>query len=144
MKCLSIRQPWSWLIMHNYKDVENRTWRVNTSKPSWILIHASKKYEGGVLDRLFDKGIITAQTYGEAAKSKEQLGCILGEALLYSISTQNVSLWAEPNCYHWYFLATTLFVEPIPYKGKLGLFDVPEHILPIITVGEYEPSKQTR
>ena len=26
MKALSIRQPWAWLIVNGYKDVENRTW----------------------------------------------------------------------------------------------------------------------
>jgi len=26
VKCLSIRQPWAWLIIHGGKDVENRTW----------------------------------------------------------------------------------------------------------------------
>jgi len=24
--CLSIRQPWAWLITHGHKDIENRTW----------------------------------------------------------------------------------------------------------------------
>lgn len=23
---LSIRQPWAWLIVNGYKDIENRTW----------------------------------------------------------------------------------------------------------------------
>jgi len=26
MKALSIRQPYAWLIIHGYKDIENRTW----------------------------------------------------------------------------------------------------------------------
>ncbi|CAI1622745.1 ASCH domain [Serratia quinivorans] len=39
MKALSIRQPWAWLIVKGYKDIENRTWRTNYRGP--VLIHAS-------------------------------------------------------------------------------------------------------
>lgn len=27
MKALSIKQPWAWLIVNGYKDIENRDWR---------------------------------------------------------------------------------------------------------------------
>ena len=40
MKAISIRQPWAWLIVHGYKDVENRTWATKHRGP--ILIHAGK------------------------------------------------------------------------------------------------------
>ena len=39
MKALSIRQPWAWLIVNGYKDVENRSWR--TKYRGQVLIHAS-------------------------------------------------------------------------------------------------------
>ena len=26
MRALSIKQPWSWLIVHGHKDIENRDW----------------------------------------------------------------------------------------------------------------------
>ena len=37
---LSIRQPWAWLIVNGYKDIENRNWR--TSVRGRIYIHAGK------------------------------------------------------------------------------------------------------
>lgn len=40
MKVLSIRQPWAWLIVSGYKDVENRTWSMHHRGP--LLIHAAK------------------------------------------------------------------------------------------------------
>ncbi|MCS4265946.1 ASCH domain-containing protein [Serratia sp. BIGb0163] len=39
MKAISIRQPWAWLIVNGYKDIENRTW--NTKFRGQVLIHAS-------------------------------------------------------------------------------------------------------
>jgi hypothetical protein len=29
LKAISIRQPWAWLIVNGYKDVENRIWAAN-------------------------------------------------------------------------------------------------------------------
>ena len=40
MLALSIRQPWAWLIVHGWKDIENRTWR--TRVRGRFLIHAAK------------------------------------------------------------------------------------------------------
>ena len=48
MKALSIRQPWAWLIIHGYKDVENRSWSTDYRGP--VLVHAGK-----TLDPRFDE-----------------------------------------------------------------------------------------
>jgi hypothetical protein len=40
MKALSVQQPWAWLIVHGYKDVENRTWP--TRQRGRIAIHAGR------------------------------------------------------------------------------------------------------
>ena len=40
MPALSIRQPWAWLILNGYKDVENRSWTAHVR--GTIAIHASK------------------------------------------------------------------------------------------------------
>lgn len=38
LKAISIRQPWAWLIVNGYKDVENRIWFANLR--GRVLIHA--------------------------------------------------------------------------------------------------------
>lgn len=38
--CLTIRQPWAWLIVNGIKDVENRTWKTN--RRGMFYIHAAK------------------------------------------------------------------------------------------------------
>mgnify|MGYP002359850962 FL=1 len=38
MKALSIRQPWAGLIIHGYKDIENRDWPTRYRGP--LLVHA--------------------------------------------------------------------------------------------------------
>jgi ASCH domain len=39
LRALSIRQPWAWLVVSGYKDIENRSWRTNHREP--LRIHAS-------------------------------------------------------------------------------------------------------
>src|SRR2546423_12295348 len=39
LRALSLRQPWAWLVVNGYKDIENRSWRTNHRGP--LLIHAS-------------------------------------------------------------------------------------------------------
>jgi ASCH domain len=39
MRTLSLRQPWAWLVVNGYKDIENRSWRTNHRGP--LVIHAS-------------------------------------------------------------------------------------------------------
>ena len=40
LKAISIRQPWAWLIVNGYKDVENRIWEAKLRGP--VLIHTGK------------------------------------------------------------------------------------------------------
>ena len=40
LKAISIRQPWAWLIVNGYKDVENRVWAAKLRGP--VLIHAGQ------------------------------------------------------------------------------------------------------
>ena len=39
MKVIVIRQPWAWLIVHGFKDIENRSW--STQYRGRLLIQAS-------------------------------------------------------------------------------------------------------
>jgi hypothetical protein len=40
LKAIFIRQPWAWLIVNGYKDIENRIWEAKLRGP--VLIHAGK------------------------------------------------------------------------------------------------------
>lgn len=43
MKAISIQQPWAWLIVNGFKDIENRDWP--TRFRGRISIHAGKKFD---------------------------------------------------------------------------------------------------
>ena len=42
LPCLSVRQPWASLIVHNFKPIENRTWPIAYRGP--FLVHAGKTW----------------------------------------------------------------------------------------------------
>ena len=39
LKVIVVRQPWAWLIVHGFKDIENRSWK--TRYRGTLLIQAS-------------------------------------------------------------------------------------------------------
>jgi hypothetical protein len=41
LKAISIRQPYAWLMVNGYKDIENRKWATKVRGP--VLIHAGTK-----------------------------------------------------------------------------------------------------
>ena len=43
MRCLSIKQPWAWLIVNGRKDVENRSWPTRVT--GLFLVHAGKTFD---------------------------------------------------------------------------------------------------
>lgn len=80
MRAISIRQPWTWLIVNGYKDIENRNWSTDYRGP--ILIHAAK-----TMDRRpilpFDVEIPTDL----------QRGGVIGQAVLVDCVEESNSPW---------------------------------------------------
>ena len=122
MKCLSVRQPWAWLIIHGGKDVENRTWSTDYRGP--LLIHASK----GMTKMEY----IDAREYIHEYIEKdirlpniEDLlrGFIIGKVNMIGCFDHLDSEWQNPGCYG-FLLENPEAIEPIPYKGQLGFFNV--------------------
>ena len=122
---LSIWQPWAWLIVNGFKDVENRTWRPNRLPP-WLLIHASKRFRPGEIVDIFED--IKAADLAQGARVtlndlKAQLGGIVGIARLTGCVQGSRSPWADrtPDTWHW-MLREALPLPFCPCKGQQGLW----------------------
>jgi hypothetical protein len=119
MKVLSLRQPWAWLVFHG-KDIENRSWPTRHRGP--VLIHASMNYdkEGKKwVVRNFPKIRIPIHL---------PRGAILGRVELADCVTASGNRWFF-GPYGFVLKNPVEFKKPVPYKGRLGIFDVPEEIL---------------
>lgn len=137
MKCLSIQQPWSWLIVNGYKDIENRNW--STDVRGCILIHAGKQAD----TTFFDEDGLLSLPYAEhicgkdiAALMPERLsdyerGGIVGYATLQKVVSQSESPWFVGR--YGFVLTQRRPVPFMPLRGQLNFFDVPAEIETEIT-----------
>jgi hypothetical protein len=140
MNCLSIRQPWADCVVPNQilldtwthdialpKRWENRKkWHYRYRGP--LLIHASRTYDH----------------YGIKCTSIGHVyGCIIGKVDLVSVRAPGDNLppdtWYQVGMWGLRLEAPVRFKEPISWLGQLGLFQVPESILPqeAFTAPEY-------
>lgn len=123
MKALSIRQPWAWLIVYGWKDVENRSW--HTKHRGRFLVHAAQ----GMTRAEYIETLDFVESIGSpdllrAFPKFDQLqrGGIIGSAELVDSAEASDSPW---------YMGEKAFVlrdpQPLPFqrlKGRLGFFDV--------------------
>lgn len=110
--CLSIQQPWAWLIVNGYKDIENRTWPTNFR--GRFLIHASKRMTRAdyFACKLFITGFTNLKLPPMPVLPR---GGIVGEAVLLDCVRVDHSDW---------FVGPFGFVlgqaKPLPFKPMKG------------------------
>jgi hypothetical protein len=124
MPALSIRQPWAWLIVHGFKDVENRDW--HTPFRGRFLVHAGKTLARAYYDEqvsaMAQRRILPAG-FPSFDELRTQCGGIVGEARLQLVADQSQSPWYIPGSYAW----RVTDAKPMPFwpmRGKLGFFNV--------------------
>jgi len=123
MKALSISQPWAWLIVNEQKDVEIRRW--NTKFRGEFLIHTGKKIDLESC-RMFDidpKSLIIGAIVGKARLIDVIKYWDSHSFLLDKERHLNPPDWFSPPLYG-FVLTDIRKLEPIPFKGKLGFFEV--------------------
>lgn len=139
MIALSIRQPWASLILKAGKSIENRCWP--TKFRGRFLVHASKgmtraEHEDALAFAVAavradprNAGVTETRTLRELGFAFDALerGGIIGSVELVDCVSESASLW---------FVGEFGFVlrdpQPLPFapwKGRLGFFDVPEHLM---------------
>jgi len=137
MKAISIRQPWAWLIVQGAKAVENRRWYTAYRGP--LLIHAARGctfpewcHAWDWIDerlphvrRLYPPPTYTQITRGGIIGQVDLVGCVNDADMDYK---PYYSAWAEPGHWHHQY-QNPVALEFRPYRGSLGLFDVPASLL---------------
>lgn len=119
MKVITIKQPWAWLILHGFKDMENRTWYTRHRGP--LAIHASARLEQAQFDAARD----IAEPLGIEIPDEIETGAILGTVELTKCVTNYQSPWAF-GPYHFILKNPELLAKPIPARGQLWIWDGPD------------------
>ncbi|MDQ0124649.1 hypothetical protein J2W17_003603 [Pseudomonas lini] len=128
MKALSIRQPWAWLIVHGWKDVENRSW--HTKHRGRFLVHAAQ----GMTRAEYQDAVMFVASFGPtdllvdfAPFEELQRGGIVGSVeLVDSVDTSESPWYMGEKAF--------LLVDPkplpfVPLKGRLNFFEVPDELV---------------
>ena len=120
MLILSIRQPWAWLIVNGWKNVENRNWP--TKMRGRFLVHASQTMTIGDYEacKLFVRGIAPGLADQIPARLNIERGGIVGEATLLDCVTRHDSEWFTGP--FGFVLADAKPLPFYPLKGRLGFF----------------------
>lgn len=117
MKCLSIRQPFAWLIVNGFKDIENRSWV--TKFRGTFLVHASKTLR---MDE-YNEAKLICDRLGIRLPAPNDLvrGCVVGKADVVGNDDNHPSPWFfGPNGI---LLERARPCKPIPLKGRLNFFE---------------------
>ena len=131
MKALSVRAPWWWAILHG-KPIENRDWYTNVR--GHVFIHASKFWKkdeincdlDDIYDMAEDDGIKLPDVDLDVMKAAG--GCLVGSVVITDCVTKHPSAFFQGK--FGFVLAEPIeFRTPIPFKGALGFFDIPDDFL---------------
>jgi hypothetical protein len=127
LKVLSLLQPWASLVVLGHKTIETRSWTTAYRGP--LLIHAGMRTSG--------KAFAGLPTIAPLLPEFKELpfGAIIGEVMLREVLTLDTGLQHvapeqtleeqafAPGRYGFVFTDAHLFDEPIPARGKLGLWE---------------------
>jgi len=147
MKAITLWPEWAWAIVHLGKDVENRSWVI---PPGLYCLHAGMRFDGrGIKPEHREDAILSVRgTAHYQNLTREQIdaldqmkdtlipvGHIVGLIRVtghtnYLRQTQwNRSMgWAAPGQIANHIELIHTLPTPIPCKGALGLWTVPDNI----------------
>lgn len=140
MRVLTVRQPWAWAIIYGGKDVENRSRNIAGDYRGPVAIHAGQTVDmAGMTDRNIIGSVAIRRLFagaGHLSTFKESpRGAIIGVVDLVSVhrcwwaeGLTGCSPWAEKGFWHLALTNARPLVEPIPFKGALGLRTLPVEV----------------
>jgi hypothetical protein len=118
---LSIKQPWAWVIVNGFKDIENRDWPTRfTGK---FFVHTGKNFDKWVSVSQF-RDLLDKENYNRLCIEWEKLptGGIVGVSEIVDCVDYSASKWFVGE---WGFvLKNSHTVDFVPLKGKLGFFNL--------------------
>lgn len=151
MRILTVRQPWAWAIIHGGKDVENRVRNIAGAYRGPVAIHVGMSFDNDWQSASLDDAMrphrAVSARMGHTVPWRECFGSVIGVVDLVDVHVvqqssagTNVcfdtttptgdicSPWAQAYdefpAYRGHHLVLTNprpLIEPIPFKGALGL-----------------------
>jgi hypothetical protein len=144
MKAISLWQPWASLWCSNRKVHETRHWRCRHR--GWLLVHAAKRFEKNfqlddplrlILDDEFGRHWATDLPAGALIGMVNVIDCLPTQTLFGGTAASG----DDRECgdfgsgrFAWKRGEFRLFEQPVPYRGRQGIFNVPDDLIPMVAV----------
>lgn len=126
MKALTLHAPWAHSVAWLGKPLENRGWPPPLSiVGERIAIHAGLS-ESQIEWRRID--LILAKLNATMPDAPVARGALVCTAIVGSPVTESDSPWFIPGNFGWPLIDVRRLPEPIPCKGRLGLWTLPEAV----------------
>lgn len=121
LPCISIRQPWAWMILHAGKDIENRNWP--TKFRGRILVHAAKGMTrdewGSAWEFAHGSGASPKAVQANITFDNIPRGGIVGSVEIVDCVGESDSPWFVGD--YGFVLRNPQVLPFTPYKGALGI-----------------------
>ena len=120
MKALSVRQPWAWLIVNGYKDIENRDWFTKFRGRIWIHtgVHRVTKAE-------YEEFEDDCRNFGVKRYpciDEFKTGGIVGSVEIIDCVTKSKSYWFQGK--YGFVLENARLARFRPVLGLLNFFEI--------------------
>jgi hypothetical protein len=128
MKAITVKQPWASLIIRGGKEIENRDWY--TGIRGIVAVHSSAKLERREMEDACGmmRGFVPHFSAERFELDVFPTGVILGTVEIVDCVTASDSPWFVGD-FGWVLRNPVAFAQPIPCRGALKFWDIPEHLL---------------
>jgi hypothetical protein len=135
MKAISLWQPWASLMAMGLKKIETRSWPTKYRGP--LLIHAAKRKP--TIDEIEhidfwlhyyhkETDFLGGLEFGKILCQVDLIGCVRSE--IYPVEGLELELGNYGhNRYLWITANLKTLKESIAYRGRQGLFEIPDELL---------------
>lgn len=139
MKAISLWQPWASLMANRFKRIETRSW--STKYRGSLIIHAAKR----PMNIIHQTAVTNFESMGIDWRNELPYKALLCTVILvdvFKLREENIELiqwdYGMDEIEHgdfrlgrfaWITKHLKTFKEPIPFRGRQRLFDVPDEII---------------
>ena len=125
LKAITLHRPWAYAVADLGKSIENRTWPCPLTPGSLIAIHAGKRWDQSGADWIESVGLGMVPPKDEHPDS-----VITAIARFQGNVSESASPWfVGPTGW---MLSEVTPITPVACRGRQGLWNVPEDVLPVV------------
>ncbi len=132
MRALTLKRPWTDAILAGEKDFENRSWPLPTGLfDRDVALHAGKSYDREGAEWMWTEGI-----YVPPGNQKSPRGIVAVVSFDFQVRPDGPNDIANSpwfcGPYGWHIQVKHVFEKPIPCKGALGFWRLPEDLRALV------------